>query len=67
MSKPKHVPLPCPFCGDNVEVEQVYPRDGYEIHHSYKEGCPLSERSFLWRKTRSTVVKLWNRRAEAKP
>lgn len=49
------------------EVEQVYPRDGYEIRHAYKEGCPLSERSFLWRKTRATVVKLWNRRAGVKP
>lgn len=68
MSKVKYHPLPCPFCGSEVEVTTEYYDDKYTIRHPHMAVvCPLNGRSFSMRRVRAACVKAWNKRAEVKP
>lgn len=67
MSKVKYHPLPCPFCGAEVEVEKANTQQTRVWHGAAPGGCVIEGFTLAYRATRAATVKAWNKRVEVKP
>lgn len=56
-------PLPCPFCGRNVEADPVPSRTGRSVAYEISHRCALAGHLVLQDDRRDWLLDRWNTRA----